>query len=225
MSLEINKIQALCFDIDGTLSDTDDQYVAKFAKFLKPVSFLFRDKDTQRAARRFIMWAETPGNMIFGIPDHFGLDDELAALVDWLTRNNPPPLKHFLIIEGVKEMLTELKEHYPMAVVTARSKLGTTQFLEQYDLLPFFDPIVTALTTEHTKPYPDPVLYAAKAMNTPPENCLMIGDTIVDIIAGKKAGAQTVGVLCGFGEEKELRSRGADLIIDTTAELTALLRT
>ena len=223
MNLNTNRIQALCFDVDGTLSDTDDQYVAKFEKLFRPISFLFKDRDAHRAARRFVMWSETPANMIFGIPDVLGLDDELASLVDKLTRRRPPPLKHFIIIEGVKEMLTALHGHYPMAVVTARNEEGTMQFLEQYDLLPFFDVIVTALTAEHSKPYPDPVIHAAKAMNTPVENCLMIGDTTVDIRAGKAAGAQTVGVLCGFGEEKELRQRGADLILERTSELTEIL--
>ena len=223
MSLDIQKIQALCFDVDGTLSDTDDQYVSKFEKLLRPFSFLFKDRDMHRAARRFVMWSETPGNMIFGIPDVLGLDDELASISDWLTRKKPPPLKHFILIEGVREMLSALHGKYPMAVVTARNEEGTMQFLEQYDLLPFFDVIVTALTAEHSKPFPDPVLHAAQVMNVPPENCLMIGDTTVDICAGKAAGAQTVGVLCGFGEEKELRQRGADLILETTAALTGVL--
>ena len=51
----------------------------------------------------------------------------------------------------------------------------------------------------------------------------MVGDTTVDIRAGKSAGAQTVGVLCGFGEEDELRKRGADMILTSTAELVQVL--
>ena len=50
-------------------------------------------------------------------------------------------------------------------------------------------------------------------------DCLMVGDTAVDIRAGKAAGAQTAGVLCGFGEEKELRRAGAGLILSSTADL------
>jgi len=50
-----------------------------------------------------------------------------------------------------------------------------------------------------------------------------VGDTIVDIRAGSKAGSQTVGVLCGFGEEDELRKRGADMILATTPELRQVL--
>jgi phosphoglycolate phosphatase-like HAD superfamily hydrolase len=53
----------------------------------------------------------------------------------------------------------------------------------------------------------------------------MIGDTTVDIRAGKSAGAQTVGVLCGFGEEKELRNMGADLILSNTHQLAEVLNT
>ncbi len=223
MTLDINRIQALCFDVDGTLSDTDNQYVEKFEKFFRPFSFLFKNRDAHHAARRFVMWSESPGNIVFGIPDRLGLDDELAAFSNWLTRKKPSPLKHFILIEGIKEMLTALHGHFPMAVITARNEEGTMQFLKQYNLLPFFDVVVTALTAEYSKPYPDPVLYAAESMNIPVENCLMIGDTTVDIRAGKSAGAQTVGVLCGFGEEKELRQRGADIILETTSALTAIL--
>jgi phosphoglycolate phosphatase len=59
-------------------------------------------------------------------------------------------------------------------------------------------------------------------MGVKPEECLMIGDTTVDIRAGKAAGAQALGVLCGFGEEPELRQLGADLILNSTSDLTEL---
>ena len=58
MTLDLTRIRALCFDVDGTLSDTDDLYVQKVQRFLP--RFLFRDPS--RAARRFVMWAEAPGN-------------------------------------------------------------------------------------------------------------------------------------------------------------------
>jgi phosphoglycolate phosphatase-like HAD superfamily hydrolase len=51
----------------------------------------------------------------------------------------------------------------------------------------------------------------------------MVGDTTVDIRAGRAAGTQTVGVLCGFGEEPELRRYQADMILATTPELTRVL--
>ena len=51
----------------------------------------------------------------------------------------------------------------------------------------------------------------------------MIGDTTIDMRAGKSAGAQIVGVLCGFGEEPELRRFGAEAILQSTHELASLL--
>lgn len=223
MTLDIGRIRALCFDVDGTLSDTDDLYVQKFARLLQPVRFLLPEGNTKRAARRLVMWSEAPGNILLGIPDTLGIDDEIAGIIDWLNRRRPRPMKHFILIPGVKQMLQELHEHFPMAVVSARDEHSTQQFLDQFGLTSLFQVVVTSVTAEHTKPYPDPIYFAAKEMNTPPEACLMIGDTTVDIRAGKSAGAQTVGVLCGFGEKAELHHHGADIILDSTAELTSTL--
>ena len=125
---------------------------------------------------------------------------------------------------GVDEMLRQFHGRYPMAVVSARDEKGTMAFLEQFDLVKYFDVIVTGLSARHTKPYPDPILLAASKMNTAPENCLMIGDTTVDIRAGKSAGAQTAGVLCGFGEAPELQKLGADIILENTPELLDILK-
>ena len=219
MSLDLQRIQALCFDVDGTLSDTDDVYVQKVARYLP--SFLFRDP--QRVARKFVMWIESPGNALIGLPDIIGLDDELLGLWEWLNRHRPRPMKHFMMVPGIKEMLERLHGVYPMAVVSARDDKSTRAFLEQFDLIGYFEEIVTAITARHTKPYPDPILYAAEKMGVAPENCLMVGDTTVDIRAGVAAGTQTVGVLCGFGEEKELKRRGTDLILGSTSELADIL--
>jgi phosphoglycolate phosphatase-like HAD superfamily hydrolase len=110
-----------------------------------------------------------------------------------------------------------------MAVVSARGKAGTEEFLHHQELTGHFHCIASGQTTPHTKPWPDPVLWAAEQMDTAPENCLMIGDTTVDIRSGKTAGAQTVGVLSGFGDRKELLRAGADLIVEDVAELTRIL--
>jgi HAD superfamily hydrolase (TIGR01509 family) len=215
MPLDLSRIRALCFDVDGTLSDTDDLYAQKVTPFLP--RFLFRDPE--RAARRFVMWMEAPGNALLGIPDRFGLDDELFAVINWLSRHRHQQWKQFLLVPGVDKMLARLSGRFPMAVVSARDERGTRAFLDRFALTRYFDVIVTALTAEHTKPYPDPVRFAAQKMGVAPEACLMIGDTTVDMRAGKSAGAQTVGVLCGFGEEEELKRTGADLILKSTAEV------
>ncbi|NJC98309.1 MAG: hypothetical protein C3F07_12025 [Anaerolineales bacterium] len=218
MTLDIPRVKALCFDVDGTLSDTDDLYVNKVSRFFP--RFLF--KDPIHAARRFVMWVEAPGNALLGLTDTIGLDDEIVALVEWITRHQKRSSKEFWLVPGVDEMLKQLKGHYPMSIVSARDEKGTMRFLERFDLVKYFDVIVTGQTAKYTKPYPDPILFAAEKMGVKPEECLMIGDTTVDMRAGKSAGAQTVGVLCGFGEEPELRKFGANLILKSTGELPAI---
>ena len=223
MPLDVKRIRGLCFDVDGTLSDTDDLYVKKFEPFFRPLRTLLPRRDSHYAARRFVMWAEAPGNALIGIPDRLGLDDELLALAEWINKRRIRPRKNYILIDGVREMLTALKPHYPMSVVSARDDSSTRAFLDQFELTPFFTEIVTAVTARHTKPYPDPIRHAAQKMGVQPEECLMIGDTPVDIKAGKAAKAQTVGVLCGFGEEGELLRLGADLILPVTTGLTDIL--
>ncbi|MFN8405229.1 MAG: HAD-IA family hydrolase, partial [Anaerolineales bacterium] len=160
---------------------------------------------------------------LLGIADTLGIDDEMTALINWMSRHRHQSSKKFLLVPGVDEMLARLKGKCPMSVVSARDEKGTMRFLEQFDLVKYFDAIITGLSAEHTKPYPDPILLAARRMDVNPQACLMIGDTTVDIRAGKSAGAQTVGVLCGFGEKEELLRFGADLILETTGELGELL--
>jgi phosphoglycolate phosphatase-like HAD superfamily hydrolase len=219
MALDLSRIKALCFDVDGTLSDTDDLYARKVSPYFPRAVF----SDPDQAARRLVMWVEAPGNALLGFADKLGVDDEMGAVIDWMSRHQTHTLQKFMLIPGVDEMLAALKGHYPMAVVSARHEKSTMRFLEQFDLVHYFDAIVTGLSAPHTKPFPDPVFMAAKMMGVKPEECLMIGDTTVDIKAGKSAGSQTVGVLCGFGEEQELLDMGADLIIGTTPQVTEVL--
>ena len=223
MTIDTTRIQAICFDVDGTLSDTDDLYIEKLNRILQPFRFLFPAGDTGRLARRIIMEAEAPGNLLIGLTDRFGLDDEIVALMDRLARRNHARTRETKIIPGVREMLRELAEHYPLAVVSARDERTTRFFLDSYELTLFFQCIATSQTCEHTKPYPDPILWAAHQMKIPVQACLMVGDTTVDIRAGKKAGTQTAGVLCGFGERRELERGIADIILSTTADLLELL--
>jgi len=214
-----SRVRALCFDVDGTLSDTDDLYTRRLARCLP--RFLCRERG--RAARRIVMWSEAPGNALLGLSDRLGLDGPIVVLIDWIHRHQKRPWREFLIVPGVSEMLARLQAHYPMAIVSARDENSTLAFLQRFDLTKYFEVIITALSAPHTKPYPDPIRLAAQRIGVAPEACLMIGDTTVDIRAGRAAGAQTVGVLCGFGEEGELRRAGADLLLASTAELDKVL--
>ncbi len=220
MSLDLQRIRALCFDVDGTLSDSDDLYARQYTAWIGRAPFV---RQPAVLARRLVMWLESPGNAMLSLSDAVGLDGLAIPVIDWVYRHLPRKRTEYLLIPGVAEMLPRLKPHYPMAVISARDQRNTMGFLDNCGLTAYFNVILTALSARHTKPYPDPILMAAQMMGVRPEECLMIGDTTVDVRAAKAAGAQVVSVLCGFGEEAELRRLGTDLILRSTAEIEQVL--
>jgi len=217
-------IEAICFDIDGTISDTDDIYVSKLEGFLKPIRSAFNVNDLNKLSRRIIMSIESPANYLMGLPDLIGFDDQIYAIMDFLSRSVHLKPKKFQVVPGVRELLVDLSTRFPMSVVSARDERTTREFLEATDLEKYFQFGAYAQTCRHTKPFPDPILWASEKMKIPTERCLMVGDTSVDIQAGRSAGTQTIGVLCGFGEREELSRKGAHLILESTADLERVIK-
>ena len=162
MPFDPSKVQALLFDVDGTLADTDDAYIARAAKLLRPAEFLFPNRDPRPFLRWGVMTSESPLNTLMGLPDFLGIDDELVAFTNWLSDvRGHKPAERFAIMAGVAPMLERLSQRYPPAVVTARSERSINTFLEQFNLRPYFKAVASAQTAAHTKPYPDPVQWAA----------------------------------------------------------------
>ncbi len=225
MPININRVRAICFDIDGTLRNTDDQYVLQIEKWLHHVRFLFTNHNVSIPARRLVMAMEEPGNHIIQIPDRLGFDKPLNQFLDFLD-NQLNNNKHHdeTIIPGVIHCLSHFHAQYPLSIVSARGERQSVRFLDHFGLRFFFHCIATGQTTPHTKPYPDPIIWTSAQMGVAPEECLMVGDTTVDILAAKAAGAQSIGVLSGFGEEDELRRAGADLIIPSVAYMAQIFQ-
>ncbi|HET7010724.1 MAG TPA: HAD family hydrolase [Anaerolineales bacterium] len=223
-TLDEARIRAVCFDLDGTLVETDDALVARLASLLRPWPFWLRGRDESIAARNLIMAAETPVNGLLAVIDRLGLDDLLVPVLDALHQaRGLEPAETFMPIQGALETVDSLAQRFPLALVTAREARSTEVFLDTFQLRDVFGCIVTARTTRLGKPHPAPVLWAAGRLGLPPQACLMVGDTTADIRAGRAAGAQTVGVLCGFGQRRELERAGADLILDSVAGLQEIL--
>ena len=213
-------VEAVLFDLDGTLMDTDDQAVETLARRLRGL----RWPHPHRAARRLIMASETPSNAILTLLDVVGLDGPLMAFSRQLCHWRGLRVQgDFRIIGGVEKMLATLSGRYQMAIVTTRDSCNAQAFLSQYDLSGLFAALVTSESTRRLKPQPAPIHHAAQLLGVPTERCVMVGDTTVDIRAARRAGAWAVGVLCGFGEREELERVGAHVILKHTTQLAALL--
>lgn len=224
MALDLQRVKAFLFDVDGTLSDTDDKWVDRASGYLRPLRWAFPRRDPRAFARWAIMTSETPGNLAYTLLDWLHLDEELGKLYGFISRRSigRKPSDYWMI-PGVDAALKTIQVKYPLGIVSARDREGTDRFLVQFGLGNLFTAIATSQTCKHTKPFADPVIWAAHQLGVSPRECVMVGDTTVDIRAGKAAGAQTVGVLCGFGREKELQRAGADLILKSTSDLAGLL--
>lgn len=215
-SIPLNEIQGWLFDLDGTLMDTDNQAVEALAHRLRFLGTL----RSQNAARRLVMATETPANHAMTVLDLLGLDSWVLALRRRISGQARPT---FRLIAGVDTLLSRLAERTSLAVVTTRPERDAAAFLAQHDLTAYFACTATQETTKRLKPHPEPVRYAAAQLGMHPGACVMVGDTTVDILAARRAGAWAIGVLCGFGEERELWRAGAHLVLPTTADILDLL--
>ena len=220
-SIPAQQIQAILFDLDGTLIDTDDEAVAKVARWLRP---FFRSR-APRFARRLLMKIESPANALITLADTLHLDEPLKWFSTWRQeRRKDPFIGNFQIIPGSLEMLHQVAEHYRLGIVTTRSRHQIEGFLAQFpDVAPYFEVTCGAQDTRRLKPHPSPIQEAARRLNLPESACLMVGDTTVDMHAARRAGAWRIGVLCGFGQEAELRRAGAQAILPSTADLADFL--
>lgn len=222
-NLQWDRIKVILFDIDGTLSDSDDQMIARVEGWLNPLRLFLSEKKQHQFARWLVMAAESPGNFLYNQADRLDIDGLLVKLLNRRTRRKKHKVKKYWIIPGIEEMLQVMEKHFTMGVVSARDEISSKAFIRQFNLEKYFKVIVTSQTCHHTKPFPEPLLFAAKELNVSPQACLIVGDTTVDMRAAKLAGMQALGVLCGFGTRRELLRAGADLLIDSTAQLPELL--
>jgi phosphoglycolate phosphatase-like HAD superfamily hydrolase len=212
-------IEAIFFDLDGTLVDTDDQAVASLARYLTPLSVFFLINPTS-LARRLVMWAETPGNALMTFFDTIGLDDNIFAIGDTLRRWRglyPPP--NLPLIPGTHATLHELSGRYRLAVVTTRGRRDAEAFLAQHNLAHLFELVVTRESTRRLKPHPAPIRFTAEKLGVLPSCCVMVGDTAADVRSARAAGAWAVATSSGFGERSELERAGAHLVLQSVTQM------
>ena len=218
--LHLSSVEAILFDLDGTLVETDNRWAGAIAEKLAPLRRVFPGLDTTFWGRRIVMAIETPSNYVVSICEHLGVGSDFFGLADRFRRSKGLATKSGgMVVEGTLELLEALAGKYKLAVVTTRARPEAHAFIEQLGCERFFPVVVTRQDTFRMKPHPEPVRAAACLLDVAPSRCLLVGDTIMDIRAAKRAGAIAVGVLSGFGERKELERAGADLILDRAAQL------
>ena len=83
----------------------------------------------------------------------------------------------------------------------------------------YFSHIITALDTHKPKPSPEALIKTVKALDVNMCDCIIVGDSVIDVRAGKTAGAKTVAVLSGLFSRGELALEHPDLILNDVTQL------
>jgi len=211
-------IEALLFDLDGTLVETDDLIVRAWAARIAPLQRIFPVLNPERAARWLLGHLEGPFNALIALLNRFSLDEQGLEWAERLSRSlgyRPP--EAFVTVPGAAEAIRQLSERYRLGIVTARRLAEAQQFIQQEDLEGCFSTIVARDNHARLKPHPGPVLHAAQTLGVEVERCALVGDTGVDVAAAQAAGALAIGVLSGFGQPDNLAQ--ADLVVNSVFDL------
>ena len=186
-------IEAVLFDLDGTLIETDNRWAAQLADLLAPVHRCFPRCDTDAVARRLVMSIEVPSNYAVAVIERLGLSNLVSGLADRVRRSKGLATRDASeLVEGSEQLLEALAGRFKLAVVTTRARREALAFIARWGFDRYFPVVVTRQDCWWMKPHPAPVLKAAEELGVPPERCIMVGDTVMDVRAARRAGAYAV---------------------------------
>ena len=128
MPIDLARVKGLCFDVDGTLSDTDDRWESLITRALGQLRFLFKKGNPQPFARWLLMVTESPMNAVYHWLVRHSLDDNVARFLNRLTRMRQGKKHHFWLMRGALELLTSVQQRYPLSDVrVAVGRAGVRQ--------------------------------------------------------------------------------------------------
>ena len=128
-------------------------------------------------------------------------------------------IKTIRALPGARELLRRLSDiNLPWTIATSGERDQMDQLVKGLGL-PKSLPIVTADDVKNAKPAPDIFLAAAQSLNVSIGDCIIVGDSPWDLLAGRRMKALGVGLLCGGYAKEELERAGAHLVYEDPAEL------
>jgi len=140
--------------------------------------------------------------------------DEADADGDW--RKNVVP------IEGIQTFLARLKQDgFQTALATNDERKDTEAILDHLNMDGLFDMILCWGEVSPPKPHPETILSICRRLSIPPHETVMVGDSVTDMMMGKRAGVVlTIGILEGGVTPKEELEKVADLVVPSIRDLT-----
>ena len=220
-----SSLDAVAFDLDGTLINSMDAYI----RILKTA---FKQMGLKEDARQMVLSAMREGgfdwNSLF--PAYEGeqrqtmMEKARALITGIYSRTFRQEVK---LIPGAAKVLTDIPGMglKPALVTATHIKFLEDKLypLKQAGVGQVFHAVITIDDVPRGKPAPDPLVECAKRLSVGVEKMLYVGDTCADIRAGKAAGTLTVGVLTGADDSPSLKAEAPDALLDSIADLPELL--
>ena len=207
---------ALLFDLDGTLVDSVYQHVLAWREALEAVGF---ELSVWRIHRRIGMsgglflnaLARETGRELTAADIARLQQTHIAAFVRQVAQVHPLP--------GARELLDYLtRAGVPWAIATSGRRESAQPMIEMLGIAPEV-PIVTRDQVEHAKPDPDLFIAAAQRLGVAVDTAIVVGDSVWDLLAARRARAIGVGLLSGGYGQEELERAGAYRVYEDPADL------
>ncbi len=205
------------FDLDGTLVDSVYEHVLAWHDALSHEGI---EVSIWRLHRRIGMSGGLFTNMLLR---ETGLDLD-AALIDRLRRLHTESYNarssNIRPLPGAQELLAYLSDaQIPWAIATSGRMETARPVLERLGVDLAKRVVITRDQVKHAKPDPDLFMAAAAAINQPIEHACVVGDSVWDLLAARRAGALGVGLLSGGYGEDELVRASAYRVYEDPADL------
>lgn len=207
--------KAALFDIDGTLLDTSEFIYQSLEHAIKMHGLTEKSREELKHSVR-LEWDE-----LFEHPEKVvDIDAVVQTFVDFQKNNF-----HLSVAYArTHETLQSLKAAgIKLAAVSSRGRT-LHETLQLAGILEYFDSVINPDVVEECKPSPIPLYKALEQMQVDPTEAVMIGDTDVDIIAGKAAGTKTIGVSYGWHADL-MANYEPDYIVDDIADIIPIIVT
>jgi HAD superfamily hydrolase (TIGR01509 family) len=212
----VDRAQAFLFDLDGTLVDSVYQHVLAWRDALNHLGI---DLSVWRIHRKVGMSGGLFANALLRETGREVTREQAAELRRLHAVAYAEHVEDVRPLPGARELLTYLTDvGVPWAIATSGYRESAGPALEMLEI-PQGVPLITRDLVGHAKPDPDLFLAAADALAMSAENCVVVGDSVWDLLAARRARALGIGLLSGGYGLEELERAGAYRVYDDPADL------